>query len=164
MAHRIGRKHAAETYPESKGDTTLVFARNFAQGPGTSQTLSTSPQEISWGAIESGAPAGVNVPVTPKVTGLLLVQAVVEIDNPSEASAAIVTVQVGVGGVALATPATQVTIPEGELATVPIQALVAEAVGTTSEINVFVSTNLLGVVLQANDSTLSVQEVPAATG
>jgi len=167
MAFRIGRKHAAHTYPSSQGNSTLLFARNFAQGPAAPQELTTTnPTEVGWGSIESGAPPGTGVPITPKVTGLLLIEGVLEMQNTVAESAINVQVQVGVGGVAVVgSPATEVTVDGPGFATVPIQVLIDEPVGATVEINLIVTASgASAITLNTDDSTLSIQEVPVATG
>jgi hypothetical protein len=164
MGFRIGRKHAAHTYPSSQGNSTLLFARNFAQGPAAPQEITASPVNVGWASIESGATPGTSVPITPKQTGLLLITGVVEMENGGEVPVN-VQIQVAVGGITVATPATEVTVGAGAFATVPVQALVGQAVGATYDISLVVTVSVLSALtLNTNDSTLSVREVPAATG
>jgi hypothetical protein len=166
MAFRIGRSRAAHTYPQSAGSggSSLPYGRNNAQGPNANQTLSTSPQTIVWGAIGSGGAPSINVPITPRVTGLIQVSAVIELENTGEGSVN-VSVQVAVGGTPIATPTSEVTVNGGSFATIPFQTLIAQTVGETSDIQIVVSATSLSVItLQAGESSLSVHEVSAPTG
>jgi hypothetical protein len=167
MSFRIGRRHASHTYPESKGVGALAFARNFAFGPAAPYEVTDTPTRIPWGTIDSGAAPGQSVPITPTVTGLILVQGVVECVNSSE-DAEQLTVQVGVNGVLQATPleAGFVNGGAGEQTSVPFQTRLGPfPLGVLVNISLFVSANSIGdLSLEVGDSTLSVQEVPPATG
>lgn len=163
MAFRIGRSRAQHTFPTSPGAQTQPFARNFAQGPAAPQEITASPVLVGWASIESGAPAGTSVPITPKVTGLLLVTGVIELSNGDETQVT-VTAQVTVGGTPIG-PISQVSVPGVGFATIPIQTLVAETIGTTYDIGVSLTATVLSeITLNTDDSTLSVREVPLATG
>jgi hypothetical protein len=54
MAHRIGRKFAAETYPETGGAgggaDVAAFARNYASGPGTDTAVLIAGVQIPCGS------------------------------------------------------------------------------------------------------------------
>jgi hypothetical protein len=99
MSFRIGRKFAQHTYPESRGIGGLPFARNSAQGPADQTIISTTAPgtAIPWSILEVGSP-GIDVPITPKVTGLLLILVMINIENLDPSIAQVVFVsQVKVG-------------------------------------------------------------------
>jgi len=166
MASRIGRRGASETYPTRGGVYGLgaPYARNSAFGPAATMPVTAAQEPISFSSIESGG-AGTNVPITPQVSGDVLVTGTVECSSLGDSDQ--LTVQVGVGGVALPHPVTANFVPgeEGAKASVSFQTVIGLPIGTTSNINVFVNANSNGdIQLDAFNSRLSIQEVPTATG
>lgn len=83
MAFRIGRKFAQHTYPErlGGGGTSDSFARNFGMGPLNEEPVPGDGINVPWETIASGASPGANVPITPAVTGRLLIHGVVVLKN-----------------------------------------------------------------------------------
>jgi hypothetical protein len=167
MSFRIGRKFAQHVYPESRASQSLPFARNSAFGPAPGAPLvGDTPGEITWSTVESGGGASVSVPITPRVTGIVLVTGVIQVANTTDDGEEL-TVQLGVGGVLHANPleGNQVAAAIGFVTTVPIQAILGLPIGTPSLINVFVTANVTGELqLQAHNSWLTLQEVGPATG
>jgi hypothetical protein len=170
MPFRIGRKYASHTYPQSQAAQTLpLFARNFAQGPTSNQVVGTGGAAITPWTVESGSAANAHVPITPRVTGLVLVTAVIEMENTSGVSAEVQgQILLNDNPLPGTPPLSLTTVASGNFATLTVQALVGPLpVGVEANIGVGVITLGSGspaVTLQADDSTVSVQEIPAATG
>jgi hypothetical protein len=162
------RRSAKYSYPQSRATLSLPFKRNFAQGPAADQPVtavigSPPPNKVGWATIQDGTPPGTNVPVTPSVTGVFLVQGVVEVLNTTE-SLQILSVQLGSNGTVSAKPNSLATVPAAggsTVTTVPIQALLGPfPLGVPVDIQLFVSAQVTDTLtLQANNTTLSVQEV-----
>jgi hypothetical protein len=171
MSSRIGRRYAQATYPVSKAvSESQAFARNFADGPAGPQGVLVAPgAPVDWATVESTGAAGTNVPITPQVTGLILVTAVLVATNGA-GSVQSLSVQVGVGGVTETTPASVVAMgaagTAASEAAVAFQALVGPlALGVAHNITIVVLASAGGdITLAAEDSTVSVQEVAAASG
>lgn len=171
---RIGRKYAQHSYPDTRRDTTLPLARNFAVGPPVKTSVTPNPSgfPIPWSVIESEGAVGpgvVNVPITPTTSAIAQVSGVITITNNGAASA---TAQVLVQTVG---PGSFVFAPENEFETIAPGATVAIPVSTlgtnVSPIDSTVSLQLLIVAspgsslqLVENSTTFGIQEVPAATG
>jgi len=169
MSFRIGRAYARHVYDERRGGGSAAspFARNFAAGP----TLTTSiaaggGTQIPWEVIDSGAPAGVDVPITPQSTGVVRISGVISLKN-STGSAVAAQVEVQVNDVSL-------TFPNAENATVDADGFeaipfLAEATGLTIGVTVNVQILVIAggsdaISAVAESSTLDVQEVAVATG
>jgi hypothetical protein len=177
---RIGRKSAQHSYPESRFAGLLgPFARNFAAGPLLPDVVVvgdgiTGGTPILWDIIESGAPASISVPITPKSTGIIRITGVVAVKNSSGA-AVNVLVQVALNGVRQVVPfSEEVTVvnhaPDafniGGAATLPIVAeLAGLVVGVTRLVSIVVTAETaVAINLLAATCTLDIQEVAAATG
>jgi hypothetical protein len=164
---RIGRRYAQHTYPDTpRGAGALSFARNFAEGPGTPTTIDTSGVQVPWAFIESGDPVGVNVPITPRVTGRILFSGVVQVTN-NDAAPVTVQVQIQVNGSTLLVPLVQETVDaNGEAAIAfEILSLALLPVGVTAQIQLQVTATAdVDVVLSTNNTTLEIEEKPFATG
>lgn len=171
MAHRIGRKHAAETYPEPRagggGVNIAAMARNYASGPASDTDVPIAGVQIPWNVIDSGAALGPNVPITPHVTGRILVSAMISLENVS-ASPVNVRVRVQIGGVSVTIPTDPSSLLDAAPAegrssiVIPLSAQLTVAVGVAINIQIFVSADdepgtLVRVV--ADSSTLNIQEV-----
>jgi hypothetical protein len=170
MSFRIGRKHAQHTYPQavSGGPGLAGYARNFAQGPAANQAVPVSPGTLltPWNPIESGAAPGSTVPITPKVTGLVLVTGTIEGAIAVEGEDNLF-VQIDVDGVPLLNPITGNPVGTGTgsgFMSVSFCVLAQLIVGETHHIGVIVSSSSGDVALNAHNSTISIQEVAAATG
>lgn len=169
MTFRIGHKNARHFYPEPRGGVPVTFARNFAAGP-PSDTLVVGGDgtQIPWSVIDSGAPMGPDVPITPQSTGVIRVTSVVVVQNISTDPAieGIVQLDVQVNGVSIGIPvAEQFTITINGLKSIQIVAETsALPIGVTSNIQVL--TTLVDGALRVieGSSTVEVQEVSVATG
>jgi hypothetical protein len=164
---RIGRKHASHTYPDTpRGAGALSFARNFAIGPNTPTTITTGGVQVPWDIIESGASPGVNVPITPRVTGRMLFAGVIQVTNNDDVPVTI-SVQVQVQGSTLLVPLVQETVDaNGEAAIAfEILSLALFTVGVPRNISVLVTASAdVDVVLTTDNSTIEIEEKPFATG
>jgi len=167
---RIGRKFASHSYPESRAATTVPFARNFATGPtlfAAPPDVQTTGTQVPWNVIESGAPPGFDVPITPKSTGRIRITGVVAVKN-STMSPVLVTVLVQLNGANEFNPLflSAVVDSEGAVA-IPIvaelSALLAPGVQRLIEFFVFASADG-AISLTVESSSIDVQEVPFATG
>ncbi len=165
--YRIGRKHAAHSYPEPRF-TGLVgpFARNYATGPTDPFTVATTPgSQVLWSFVAVGAP-GTDVPITPVSTGYLRITGMLSIANPGDP--AVVRVQVQIGGVSLPIPfESVVTLANDQSVIIPIFAETTPTdtrVGTMKNIEILLTSSLTGPVLFPESSLLDVQEVQVPTG
>lgn len=170
MGFRVGRSRAQHVYPESRGVTTLVFARNFAQGPSETTAVTMAGVQVPWTSIESVGgsppPGTVDVPITPRVTGRVRLLAMVAVQNTSGAAAK-VSVQAQVGGVTVvgAPLGTETVDATTGVETVPYVFDLTLPVGTTSDIELLVSASADGALaLIPSSTTLDIQELPRATG
>lgn len=163
MAFRIGRKFAQHTYPEPPrgGGVSLSFARNFATGPSVSTPISMAGVSVPW-VPDVGSP-GVNVPITPAVTGVILMSAVVSLANTT-GSAATVMIQVQVDADILEEPQMeQFTIPANGFVVFPFLMQTIGTVGVQSLVQIIV-TGPTTVNVVADSSSLDLQEVSVSTG
>jgi len=163
---RIGRSYAKHSYPESRQNTTVPLARNFAIGPLTSTAVTTGGTQVPWSDIESGATPGVDVPITPASSGTIQLTGVIEVNNGTE-SGVNVQVQVQLAGTTSPLPATEkVTAPPG-FSAIPLltEWITALPLGTTAKFEVLVTAASNGAItLVAQSSSFEVKEVPPATG
>jgi hypothetical protein len=163
---RIGRKYAQHSYPIPRAATSVPYARNAAVGPAASVPITTVAAAIPWAIIESGAAPGVNVPITPRSTGIVRIHSVVTVKNSSNAP-----VQATVAAVVNGTP---LPVPGFESVTIPASGSMAIPILTeTPPLPIGVLANIeIAVVASADaalslifaSSSLEVQEVQAATG
>jgi hypothetical protein len=163
-----GRLHS---YPETRGggNALLAFARNFASGPLEVTTIPTAGIEVPWDPIYSGATPGVDVPITPRATGLIRVSGVLDVKNSSDTPET-VNLVIRIGAIELAFPFLESnSLESGASEAIPFLAetLSTEAfpLGATVNVRVFVtSTSDTDVQLIALASSIEVQEVAAPTG
>jgi len=162
---RIGRRHASHSYPDtgSKASPPIPPARNFAFGPGTDTGILTTPgTDVPWSNLESGA-AGVNVPITPRVTGRLSIRAMLMLKSTVASS---VTINVRVDGITtIAIPFSVPATPAANLNT-PVPLLVETTVTLaphTIQIRCVASGDD-GNMLVANQCSVEVQELVGAAG
>lgn len=105
----------------------------------------------------------VNVPITPRATGIVLISGVVTVQNGSGSPvAAELTIQVD--GTPIPVPAFAGFDPlaDGETVTIPFLAETTIPIGETHNVQILVTAN--GADLIADASALSIQEVSVATG
>lgn len=166
MAFRIGRKYASETYPETGGArggaAGVALARNFGVGPKTPTSIGGGLQ-IEWNSLDAGPSPSVDVLITPKVSGLVLVTGVVAVTN-STGAAIVLGIQVQVDGPPVGA-LLGATVPAHGSLTVPFMVETTELdtpVGVQSNVNVFVTGN--GLTLAPESSLCSAQEVTVASG
>ena len=160
---RVGPVHG---YPDNPRAAALaLFARNFASGPGTDTAVTTAGTLVPWSAIDSGAPAGTDVPITPRSTGVVRISGVLSLSCISEGNEW-VQLLVQVGGVAQAIPAVEKdTVSAGGFTAVPFLAEVTLPIGVAANIQIKLNPRVNDTVTIVADScTIEVQEVPVATG
>lgn len=162
---RIGRSHAKHSYPDTPRAAVAAYARNFAQGPAALTSIVAGGTQLPWAVIESGAPAGVHVPITPRVTGKIRLIAAITIQSDGE-GADIVQVQAQINDITIATPLVQSTVIAGGFGAIPfvldIPALLP--IGSQLDISLLVTDADGGTSLTVQSSTLDIQELPLATG
>lgn len=169
MTEFVGRTGSRRlySYPDTpRGLNAASFARNAAIGPDTDPVdISDAGTQVPWAFIESGAPAGVNIPITPRATGRVLISGVLSIANTAE-GALDVQVQIQVDGSTITFPLLEkTTIPAGGFGTLPIVAVPPlMTVGTAKNISILVTASAEGLQLSPESSELNIQEVPLATG
>jgi len=174
----MGRKFAAETYPEARagagGPNVAAFARNFASGPLADTDVPIAGVQIPWNVIESTGVPSTDVPVTAHVTGKLLISGVVALENTSS-DPVNVQVEIQINGVSLPVPADLRSLIDGAVAegvstmAIPFSIVVAVApgvpVGTAFNVQVLVSADdepTPLVQLVAASSTIEIQEITNA--
>jgi hypothetical protein len=170
MTEFVGRTGSKRvySYPEtSRAGRLSSLARNFATGPKINTGVASAGTPIPWNAIDAGAVTPTpNVPITCRSSGFVLLEGVVVVGN-SDITDQTVSVQVQIDTVTQPIPlADQVTVQAGAFASIPVLAELIVAVGTTVTVQLFVSTTAADglVTLSQESSSLSLQEVPPATG
>jgi hypothetical protein len=184
MTEFVGRtgSNRVYSYPETggRGAATSALARNFASGPPPSDSpipITTTGDQIVWDFIQSGAPSGIDVPITPHVTGQLLVTVSTTVENSSDAPADLkvqLQVDAGAGPVTVTPPAdpqdAHTTVEANGSVMVSFTALLpgpppAFTVGTPIKIEVLLTASAdNSLVMVAESSTIEIQEVLPATG
>jgi len=170
---RIGRSRAQHSYPEARRNTTVAFARNSASGPAANTPITTGAGiQVPWSVIESGAPASTDVPITPRVTGIIHITGVLTITNPDEADS-IVQLQVEIGDVVVPIPLAENVSLNDSVIPVPFDVIVgagangpALPVGVVSLVQIRVKEggeSSISELVQAS-CTIHIQEVSAVTG
>ena len=170
---RIGRKFAQHSYPESRRDSTLAFARNSAQGPGGDAPVpvTTGGTQILWETIESGGGPSEDVPITPLVTGRIRIIAMVAVTNtigvPTTVKVVAQVEDVTIPG----SPVPEATVDESTDAGNGFETITYVfdttllPVGATKHIEILVTAGVDNAIeLTLENSTLDIQELPAATG
>src|SRR5580658_6641438 len=137
MRSSLSRQFAAETYPTrgGVGGQGLPYARNSAQQATNGLLTTTAATPVHWVQLEIPNAGGTNVPITPRVTGVLLVIATIGVSNADTVPHNLtVTVAVGGGGIS---PAAVATVPAGGSASVPVQCMLfsESEIGTTLEVS-----------------------------
>lgn len=170
MSEFVGRTGSQRvySYPEApRGGYAAQFARNFASGPATTTTIDIDPgTQLPWDVIDSGAPPGVNVPITPRSSGIILVTGVISLKSSSEIDE-VVQLLIEVNGVPLPVPFLESnTISASGFEAIPFVAeITGLAVGVAANVQVrLISSNATDIGATLDSSTINLQEVPAATG
>jgi hypothetical protein len=152
-----------------------ALARNFASGPDGDTAITQAGLQIPWGSIDVPAtiPTVQDVPITPRVSGVVIVRASIGVRNTS-ASPATVIVEVQVNGVTYPVPAhEEFTVPvanggeetSGFVQIPVLTELTGLALGTQVNVQIKV-TALTSSVLDLTDtnSTIELEEVLPSTG
>jgi hypothetical protein len=166
MSFRIGRKGAQHSYPVSRGAMEVPRARNFAAGPTATEPITVAGIFIPWSLIEAGAPAGINVPITPRSSGIILIQGVITIKNAVLAPI-VASMFVWVNGTPLIVPFMEtVLVPASGSSVIPFLTETAPLpIGVPAIIQIAINAaSEPGLSLLPASSTMAVQEVRAATG
>jgi len=176
MSFRIGRKHAAHTYPQSRATTTVPLARNSASGPEEDDvTIAVGPAgtQVPWNARESsGVPPQTAqfVPITPKATGIVNVKGVIAL---SATTATSIQLFVERDGTPTPVPLLETVNFTGPgAAAIPFDVIVGAgangpplALGVQANISIKLTSSVAAAaVLFQDSSTITVQEVSPATG
>lgn len=176
MGYITNRKNRSpESYPERRGGgatPTEAFARNFASAPADQILIPEDPgAQVVWNSISSGAPASADVPITPAVTGIIMVRGVICLKNtssdPQVDSGVQVLVQVGNPPAVTLIPFLElVTVEIGDAVVVPILTQTdPQPIGVPTSISILLLAGDAGTIsLVSQSSSLEIQEVPAATG
>lgn len=171
------KRRSPEMYPNPRGGAgeSSPFARNFAIGPElqTDVVATGSGTPVPWEIITSGAPGGVNVPITPISTGIVRIFGVISLKNTSNdpASDGRVQILISVNGT-FGFPSLELNsvgsggVSNSEAVPFLIETTVIQTpIGVLANIQISVLADADGkIVLIAESSTVSVQEVSAATG
>lgn len=178
MSEFVGRGPGGRpySYPETpRGGGLSALARNFASGPGQQTAITQAGIQIPWGSIDvsGSAPEVHSVPITPQVSGEIVIRAALGVQNTS-GNPAVVIVEVQLNGVSVLIPLhEEFTVPTtnggGEetngFVEVPVLTKFTIPVGTTAQIQIKVTALTADVLsLTANNSTLEVEEVLPSTG
>jgi hypothetical protein len=152
-----------ETYPKPPTPPLPVFARNWATGPfGNQPTPSGIFEPIVWADVGFGAP-GPGVDLTPRQTGQVRVIASVTFENTTGAPV-FVTLQVQNSGAVFNAPQPSQLVPADGTATVPLVAELTLSLGEVATIEIWASASVASALeATAFDSTVDIQELPAAT-
>jgi hypothetical protein len=156
-----------------KGGGLGALARNFAVGPAEGTAVTTGGVQIPWGTTDVPGFTFADVPITPRVSGIVRVTAVVCVAN-STSNPATLIVEVQVDGVTQIRPLhEEVTVPftnGGEetsgFAAVPIETeILGLVLGTAVNIQIKVTALTAdALTLTTNNSSIEVQEVLPSTG
>lgn len=170
MTEFVGRGPGGRPYSYAetpRGGGLAALARNFASGPTGDVAITTQGIQIPWTA------AGTDVPITPRVTGIVIVRASIGVQNTTGASKTVI-VEVQVDGVTYTVPDhEEFTVapnsgPEetSGFAQIPVLTQITGLVpGVLVNIQIKV-TALTGTSIELSDtnSTIEIQEVPFNTG
>lgn len=177
MSEFIGRTGSKRSYsypvtPRSAGASGSNFARNYASGPFEDTDVPIAGVQVPWSIIDSGVIVGDDVPITPLVTGQILISAAIALENISSDPVNI-QAEVQVNDVTVATPADVKSLIDAAVAEgvstlmIPVVARITLPVGVLANIQIRVSASDEPgdlVHLVAASSTMNIQEVSVATG
>lgn len=175
MSEFIGRtgSHRVYSYPDRRGGNPAeLFARNFAAGPLLDTDIETGEgTPVPWAVIESGAPAGINVPITPRSTGRIRISGAITVKSVVGVATVSLFVQTfdGVTVSTLPIPLLEEnTISAAGFEVIPFLteniggALLP--IGVPTSIRILLIASESGLSLLSLSSTIDIQEVLAATG
>ncbi len=141
---------------------SIATAPVFASGVTTFDLSAPIDVSTTAGTIEDASSGVVDVPITPRATGVVRIMGVVTVSNASGSTIS-AQIVVQVGGVALPVPAAlQTVIPNNGIAAIPFLAETELPIGSTSNIEIFVTGS--GGTILTDSSSIEVQEVSVATG
>jgi hypothetical protein len=167
MGYRIGRKYASETYPEAGrgGSSAGAFARNFAIGTGSSLPIPAAGTQVVWDP-DVGTAASVNVPITPRSTGTILISGVIAVKAGEVEDTVTLLLAVLVNDGSPILPLEQVTIdPSGNVIVAFSTEVSGLPVGTLANIQVALSAGEDDALsVPSTTSTINIQEVSVSTG
>lgn len=179
MAFRIGRTFARHTYPDTPRGAPAAFANNFAAGPGTGQAIATALPgtpvftNTNGSTVEAGTLTAQGMPITPKVTGDVIAEAVVNVVNTTEGPINLF-VFIQVDGSTSTAPIAAVTVDATGYESIPVVFGIPAILtpGTTFHANLILVASAAGLVLTtssgsaplASASGMFLQEVPLPTG
>jgi hypothetical protein len=177
MSEFVGRTGANRVYsypegPRGAGTPPQLFARNFASAPDTQTLVDADPgSQIIWNSMDVGTAPSADVPITPAVTGIIRVAAVICLKNtssdPQVLSGVQAIVQVGNPPVDTLIPFLErASIDIGEAVVIPILTETApQPIGVPTSISILLIAGDAGAIsLVSQSSSLDIQEVSAATG
>lgn len=172
MSEYVGRTGSQRvySYPLSRRDTTVAFARNFAVGPALPTDIETEADggtQVPWSGIESGAPPDEDVPITPRTTGIIQVSGVITVKSSSDGQES-VHLLVLIDDVAQTVPLHEnVSIDPNGFEAIPILVTLFpnQVIGTEINVQIQLNASTTGVLqIAAFSSTLALLEMPVATG
>jgi len=140
---------------------TIATVPAFASGVTTFDLTAPIDGSTVGGTIENASTPTVNVPITPRVTGVVLITGVVGFINGSGGPVnASVTVEAN--GTPISVPVSFAALGDGTQVTVPFMVEAFLPVGVTSNIQVSVTGDAADLI--ADGSAINIQEVSVATG
>jgi len=140
---------------------SIVSVPVFAAGVTTFDLSGAIDGSTVGGTLENASTPTVNVPITPRTTGVVLITGVVGFINGSGSSVN-VSVTVEVNGTAVPVVISHDAVEDGTETTVPFMVEVFLPVGTPSQIQVSVTGDNADLI--TDGSALNIQEVSVATG
>jgi hypothetical protein len=161
-----GRKgKSPETYADRPPSVEEAFGRNWGAGPESPLMVPLSPTfaAIEWD--QTGAPgtSSSSIQITPLESGRVRVVAVVLVLNTT-GSAIYVSLQLSNGATQFTAPIPQLQAAANGETAIPLVAEIFLQVGTQANIELGVSAASAGVEVVGFNSTIDIQELPAATG
>jgi len=165
VGHAVGTRYYS--YPETpRGGGALAFARNSGTA-GDETSISQAGVQVQWTEREVAGATNVDVPITPRVTGIIRFLGMFYIQNEGPGNVQDVTVTLQVNGSDVASVAATVeTVGEGSGSeTIPfILTGPGFTVGTTYNVQFKLSKATGSGSLLMITGTVDVQELPRATG
>lgn len=176
MTEFVGRTGALRlySYPDTRGAGSLAFARNIAAGPAgeTPTAIATGGgTQVPWAVIFAPTPSsGVDVPITPRVTGALRITGMLTIVNAA-VTASTVHVRVQIDGVTIPFPGSAFdelsTVPASGTVVLPIFAITGPLltpVGETHNVEILLIASATNLAMVQESSFLDIQETQAPSG
>jgi hypothetical protein len=164
---RSGNKAKSHPYPAtprfSGASGAGPFAQNFANGPGADVFAAPAGTSIPWTALAVGA-AGINVPITPKTSGNVIITTAVALRNIGVDDQDDVFVKVQIGGVDVDPPGNvQISMDPSQARVVTLVVRAVLPVGVLANVSVVV-TGDTDISIDVGNSTIEIHEAPTATG